>query len=191
MLQPQRYLIHVDQYEKMAEAGVFAPGERVQLIEGEIFSMPPPNEPHIWGVSELNEALIRSRLGQHVFLLPQQPVVLSDLSEPEPDIVLLRLPKAQYRTRKAGPADVVLVVEVSHSTLAFDRKRKMPLYARHGIPEAWILNVEERRLEVHRRPSGGMDKPGVYQDVRNYAPGETIALVEFPEIEFDWSVALT
>jgi Uma2 family endonuclease len=186
MPQPQRYLIHVDQYEKMAEAGVFAPGERVQLIEGEIYSMPPVGERHIWGVAEFTEALIRSPLGQRVFLLPQQPIILSDISEPEPDIVLLRLPKAQYRTRKAGPVDVVLVIEVADSSLVFDRQRKMPLYARSGIPESWILNVSDRCLEAHRRP-----EDGVYSDVRIYAPGELISLVEFPDIPFDWSVALT
>jgi Uma2 family endonuclease len=184
--QPQRYLISVEQYERMGEAGVFAPDERLELIDGEILEMPPMNTAHAWAVAALNREFMQSPLGQHVFLLPQLPVILSDLNEPQPDLVLARLPQARYRTAKARPEDIVLLVEVSDTTLRFDRQRKMPLYARHGVAESWILNVQDRRLEVFRRP-----QDGVYSEVFELAPGTPAHVAAFAHIAFEWSVGLT
>jgi Uma2 family endonuclease len=183
--QPQRYPISVEQYHRMGEAGLFPPDARLELIDGEILTVPPMGIPHRWAVAALTRAIIGSPLGGLVFLLPQLSVILSDFSEPEPDISLLRLPEDQYRTRAPVAADIVLLVEVSDSTLPFDRQRKMPLYARHGVPESWVVNIPNRRLEVFRRP-----EHGIYTDLQELEPGTQVRLEAFPDIAFDWSVAL-
>jgi Uma2 family endonuclease len=173
--QPQRYLINVEQYHKMGAAGVFPDDARVELIEGELLTMPPMGTPHYWAVATLTRAIIESTLGRRVFLLPQLPIVLSDITEPQPDLMLARL-----------PADIVLLIEVSDSTLSFDRQRKMPIYARHGIAEYWILNVRDRQLEVHHTPVNG-----TYATASLLQPGTPASLQAFPDLPFDWSVALT
>jgi Uma2 family endonuclease len=183
---PQRYLINVEQYHKMGAAGIFPDGARVELIEGEILSMAPMGIPHCWAVAALNRALIESPLGRHIFLLPQLPVTLSDITEPQPDLALARLPADRYRTAAATAEDVLLLIEVADSTLSFDRQRKMPLYARHGIPEYWILNVRDRQLEVHHTPVEGS-----YATASVLLPGTRVRLQAFPDVAFDWSVALT
>ncbi len=184
--QPQRYLINVEQYHKMGAAGVFPDDARVELIEGELLSMAPMGMPHIWAVATLTRALLESPLGRHIFLLPQLPILLSDITEPQPDLVLARLPAEKYRTARVTAEDVVLLIEVSDSTLSFDRKRKMQLYARHAIAEYWILNVRDRQLEVHHTPANG-----TYSTVSPVLPGTTVCLQAFPDLPLDWSVALT
>lgn len=184
--QPQRYLINVEQYHKMGAAGVFPDDTRVELIEGELLSMAPMGTPHYWAVATLTRAIFESPLGRRVFLLPQLPIVLSDITEPQPDLMLARLPPEKYRTAKAIAEDIVLLIEVSDSTLSFDRQRKMPLYARHGIAEYWILNVRDRQLEVHHTLVNG-----AYAAVSALLPGTAVCLQAFPDLPFDWSVALT
>ncbi len=183
--QPQRYLINVEQYHKMGAAGVFPDGARVELIEGEILSMAPMGVPQVWAVATLTRALLESPIGRHIFLLPQLPILLSDITEPQPDLVLARLPADRYRTAKVTGDDIVLLIEVSDSTLSFDRQRKMQLYARHAICEYWILNVRDRQLEVHRTPENGG-----YSIVSTVQPGTVVSLQAFPDIPFDWSIAL-
>lgn len=183
--QPQRYLINVEQYHKMGAAGVFPDDARVELIEGELLTMPPMGTPHYWAVATLTRAIIESPLGRHVFLLPQLPIVLSDITEPQPDLMLARLPADKYRKAKATAADIVLLIEVSDSTLSFDRQNKMPIYARHGIAEYWILNVRDRQLEVHHTPVNA-----TYATVSILQPGAPVSLQAFPDLPFDWSIAL-
>jgi Uma2 family endonuclease len=120
-----------------------------------------------------------------VFLLPQLPIILSDITEPQPDLMLARLPAETYRAAKATAEDIVLLIEVSDSTPAFDRPRQLPRYARHGIAECWILNVRDRQLEVHHTPVNG-----TYTAVSALLPGTPVCLQAFPELSFHWSVAL-
>jgi Uma2 family endonuclease len=182
---PQRYLINVEQYHKMGAAGVFPEGTRVELIEGELLSIAAMGMPQIWAVAALTRAIFESPLGRRVFLLPQLPVALSDISEPQPDIALARLPAQKYRKSRVTAADVVRLMKVSDSTLAFDRQRKMQLYARHGISEYWIVNVQDRQLEVHRAPANGS-----YSSVQVVPPKTPVSLLAFADVPFDWSVAL-
>jgi len=184
--QPQRYLINIEQYHKMGAAGVFPDDARVELIEGELLSMAPMGTQHLWAVATLNRALIESPLGRRIFLLPQLPIVLSDITEPQPDLVLARLPADKYRTAKPTAEDAMLLIEVSDSTLSFDRQRKMQLYARHGISEYWILNVRDRQLEVYHKPVNGS-----YATVSVVLPGTPVCLQAFPDLLIDWSIALT
>lgn len=144
---PRRWT--VAEYERMVEAGVFAPGERVQLIEGTVFSMPPQLGPHASGVANVQyELMAVFRVGFVVRI--QLPLELVPLSAPEPDAAVVRGSRDDYVTQH--PRSAVLVVEVSDTTLAFDRGEKASLYAAHRIPDYWILNLIDHVLEVYRDP---------------------------------------
>jgi Uma2 family endonuclease len=149
----------VEEYEHAAESGVFGPGERLELIEGEIFAMSPQNGPHM-AATGLTQAALVSVFPHGWVVLIQMPLRLDEHSAPEPDLAVVR---GEWRDLvEAPPATAELVVEVADSTLAFDRGRKAALYARAGIPEYWILNLPERLLEVHRRPD---QDSGQYQEI--------------------------
>jgi Uma2 family endonuclease len=142
-------------YEKLADVDVFW-NRRVQLINGEIIEMSPQNSPHSDCVENLDETL-RDAFGRAYRVRSQLPLDLGPSSQPEPDaVVLLRRPKG------AHPKEAVLVVEVSATTLAFDRRIKSDLYAAARIPEYWICNIPDRQIEVHRRPELDPKRPGKF-----------------------------
>jgi Uma2 family endonuclease len=145
---PQRHRITVHDYHRMAEAGVLAPDARVELIEGEIIDMAPIGKSHQSIVDQLTRALVRA-VGEGAIVRVQGSVRLSQWSEPQPDLVLLA-PRADfYRGEFALGTDTLLVVEVSDTTLRYDRDVKVPLYARHGVPEVWIVDVQNDALLVY------------------------------------------
>jgi Uma2 family endonuclease len=151
---PRRHRITVDDYHRMAEVGLLAPDARVELIEGEIIDMAPIGKVHVSVVDQLNRLFVRA-VGDDAIVRVQGSVRLSSSSEPEPDLVLLR-PRADfYRSEFATGADMLLVIEVSDTTLRYDRDVKVPLYARHGVPEAWIVDLENGRLLVYEAPAAG------------------------------------
>jgi Uma2 family endonuclease len=121
----------------------------VQLVEGEIVAMPPQREPHIVSVGLAGDALAAA-FGDGFHVRVQGPLGLAERSEPEPDLAVVPGQRRDYLA--AHPSSAVLVVEVADSTLAYDRRQKASLYARHGIQEYWIVNLQERVLEVHRDP---------------------------------------
>lgn len=140
-----------DEYHRAAEMGLFDPDERLELLEGEIVEkISPQSDPHAAGVSLAEDAL-REAFGRGFHVREEKPIVLSDLSEPEPDLVVVR-GTLRDTPRHPTPANCVLVVEVSESSLASDRKIKSAIYAKHGIPEYWILNLRRRELEIRRDP---------------------------------------
>ena len=143
--------ISVREYHKMIDAGVFHEDDRVDLIEGELIQTSPIGGPHIQLVNLLVRTLDR-QLGDDGIVSVQNPVAFPPDSEPESDIVVLR-PECLHRTEVPSAADVVLIVEVSHSTLAYDRDVKIPLYARHGIPEVWIFETITRSVSIYCEPS--------------------------------------
>jgi Uma2 family endonuclease len=138
----------------MGEAGVFSPDARVELVGGEIVEMPPIGERHAAAVDVAGE-LSREQLGRSVIIRVQNPIQLDDYSEPQPDISILKRRDDFYRHGHPRPEDVLLVIEMSESTLEYDRRVKVPLYARAGIPEVWIVNLIEERVETFTDPSGG------------------------------------
>lgn len=146
----------------MVEVGILSEADRVELIDGEVFEMSPIREPHAASVDVLNE-VVRDRLGRSVIVRVQGPIQLDDFSEPQPDISILKRRDDFYRGAHPRPEDVLLVIEVSDSTVDFDRKVKVPLYARAGIPETWVVNLPEERIEVYSDPVGGE-----YQTARSY-----------------------
>lgn len=137
----------------MAEVGLLAPDARVELIEGEIIDMPPPGPPHAGIVTRLHETLLLALHGA-ASVRDQNALRLDDFSEPQPDIVLVKRRADDYVRSHPTPADVLLVVEVSQSSLRFDRERKLPLYARHGLPEYWIVDVVAPVLQIFHTPQG-------------------------------------
>jgi Uma2 family endonuclease len=145
--------ISVLEYHKMIDAGVFHEDDRIELIEGELIQMAPIGGPHMQLVNVLNRILVQ-QIGDDGVVSPQNAVALEPDSEPEPDFVVLR-PEWLYRTEVPTAKDVLLIIEVSHSTLAYDRDVKIPLYAKHAIPEVWIFEAANRSVSIYREPVRG------------------------------------
>lgn len=168
---PSRHLISVDAFHRMGETGILGPTDRVELIDGEIIDMSPIGALHAAIVDILARHFGR-RAGESVFIRCQNPLRLDDINEPETDIAILR-PRADfYTTGHPGPADVLLVIEVSDTSLAYDLGTKVPLYARHGIPEVWVIDAATRRTRVFRQPAGGS-----YADESSVEPHEPLSCV--------------
>jgi len=138
----------------MGEAGVFAPDARLELIEGEIVEMAPIGSPHAGMVNTLNR-LLGGLAGDRALVSVQNPLVLGERSVPQPDLALLKPRADNYTGSHPTAADVLLVVEVSDATLRFDIETKIPLYARAGIAEAWVVDLRERAVRVFREPGAG------------------------------------
>jgi Uma2 family endonuclease len=152
---PRRHRLSVADYYRMAEVGILAPDARVELIDGEIIDMAPIGSLHNATVDQLAE-LLKGAAGDAVIVRAQGSISLGAFSEPEPDIALLRRRADFYRAAQPGAADVLLIVEVAVSSLPYDRDVKVPLYARHGIPEVWLIDIEALRLTRYRAPKEGM-----------------------------------
>jgi Uma2 family endonuclease len=150
---PRRHRITVEEYHRMAEVGLLAPDARVELIDGEIIDMPPIGYRHAAVVDRLTKLLVAS-VGDRAIVRCQGPVQLGDISEPQPDFALLTHRDDFYGERPALGPDTLLVIEVSESTLRYDRQTKMALYSRHAIPEFWVVDVKGKQLHVFRRPMG-------------------------------------
>src|SRR6266545_727135 len=169
-----RQLFTVDEYHRMAEVGIFHPEERVELIEGEIVEMSPIGPRHAGCVINANRLFI-TRLADRVVLSPQNPVVIRPLSEPQPDLLLLRSRAVSYSREHPTPEDVLLAVEVADTTARFDRLVKARLYARAGIAEFWLLLPNDGTVEIHRAP--GSDG---YVRVTRHGPGQMVSPLAFP-----------
>ncbi len=152
----------VEEYERLVALGALTENDRVQLVEGEIVEMSPQNAPHTTAVHLTYETL-RALLPPGHTVRVQGPLTLTPDSEPEPDVAVVRGGPRDYRHRHPGPGDTLLVVEVADFTLSFDRERKARVYAGAGIPEYWILNLNDRALEVYREPHGGEYRVSVVQ----------------------------
>lgn len=166
-------LLTVDEFQSMAETGVFSEDERLELIRGEIVEMSPIGERHFGCVRRLNYRLNR-RLGSRAVVDIQNPLWLGDQSNVYPDVIVLR--KGFLSDEMPRPQDVLLVIEVADSSLAYDRDVKIPLYAESAVPEAWLIILKSQTIFVYRQPS-----PEGYREVRQYRRGETISLEAFPE----------
>lgn len=138
----------------MAEVGILGRELRVELIEGEIVDMSPIGLPHSSRVSRLNRLLSLAG-GEHALVRPQSPVILGDRSAREPDLALLRWRDDEYAESQPGPDDILLIVEVSDTSLDSDRDTKLALCARLLLPEVCILDIQGRHLDVHREPDAG------------------------------------
>jgi len=167
----------VRDYHLMAEAGIFAPDERVELLDGTLYAMAPQGPLHADLTSEL-QARFAAALENRARYRQHSPFALSDVSEPEPDLALVR-PK-RYGVRHPHPDEIFLLVEVADSSLRRDRDLKPVVYARAGIPEYWLVNVQTREILVHRDPSA--------EGYRRIDPaGSVLVPVVFPDCAIDLS----
>ena len=161
-----RHRLTVDEYYRMGETGVLAPDARVELINGEIIDMMPPGSRHAAIVTLLTQTF-GSVVDKTVLISVQSPLRLSRFSEPQPDLMLLRARDDFYASAHPGSADILLAVEVSETSLRYDRQIKLPLYATHGIAEFWLVDLNDKELHVCRHPQNG-----VYADMQTIAAAE-------------------
>ena len=148
-----RRALTVAEYHRMGEVGILHEDDRVELIEGELVAMTPIGSNHSGTINTLTRALVMA-VGDRGVVAVQNPVQLDDLSEPQPDFSILRPRSDDYRRATPRPDEVLLIIEVADSSLAYDRAIKRALYARHGIPEFWIVNLQANNVEVCRMPAG-------------------------------------
>ena len=162
----------------MAETGVLPPDARVELLDGNIIDMSPIGPFHGGVVARINHLFIESSKGRWFVWLSSMS--LDDYSEPQPDLMLLKNSATDYTQRLPAPEDVFLLVEVSDSSLDYDRGDKMRAYARAGIPEVWIVNLVDKGIEVYREPG-----PTSYASVKILRPGEKASPQAFPDVQVD------
>ncbi len=176
---PKKRLFTRKEYHAMGKAGILGLRERVELLEGEIIVMSPIGNRHSACVLWLTEAFYESgRLAGRAHIHTQNPVASSSISEPQPDLMLLAYREDRYAFGHPRPQDVLLLVEVSDSSLRYDRNAKLRHYAEAGIPEVWIANLQDDRIESHTEPS-----PEGYGMSRIYEIGDTISPSAFPDLK--------
>jgi Uma2 family endonuclease len=177
-VQLSKRLFTLDEFERMVEAGILTENDRVELVEGEIVEMAPKGSRHASCVTRMNALFIR-HLGQSAVVRIQDPVRVGGRSELEPDVALVRPRDDLYANSHPDSNDVLLLAEVSDTTLAYDRGVKLALYAKAGIREVWIVNLPDEVIEVYALPSGG-----IYQQTRVASRGEIIELQTLPGFAF-------
>ena len=170
-------LLSVDEYHRMIEAGIFDEDEHLELLEGVIVAMAPQNPAHAYCIQWLTRFLVR-RLGDAYAVRPQLPLTLGKRNEPEPDLTVVR---ADSASKDHHPGTAILAIEVSGDSLRKDRRVKAAVYARFGITEYWIVNVEARVVEVFSDPDAAN---GVYRRILTVTPTETLTSEALPELSF-------
>ena len=170
------YRFTVKDYHRMAEADVFEPDDRVELVDGEVFEMAPIGSRHAECVTELSY-LFWSRVGARAKVRVQQPIQVGELSEPQPDVALVRIDS--YANHHPLPADVLLVVEVAETSLRHDLLRKAPHYAAEGVKEAWVVDLGTGVLHVARGDT-----------VFELRAGDSVAPLAFPDLVLEVTAIL-
>jgi Uma2 family endonuclease len=174
-VQFQKHCFNVHDYHRMVEVGLLSEDSRVELIEGEIIKMSSIGSTH-GGAVKRSSAFLNRALGDAVIVSVQDPIRLDDFSEPQPDLALLKPRKDFYSNAHPTPEDVLVVIEVAESSVNYDRNLKVPLYARAGIPEVWLMVLQKDVIEVHSQP-----KNGKYQKVQRLKRGKTLISQILPE----------
>jgi Uma2 family endonuclease len=177
----RRFTVH--DFHRMGEAGILHEDDRVELIEGEIVEMAAIGTRHFACVNALNRLLVRG-VGDEAIVSVQNPVRLDEHTEPQPDLTVLRT--RDYRRSLPGPGDVLLLIEVSDTTLSYDRGVKLPLYARAGIPEVWVVDLASEIVERHTDPSGDG-----YRHVEQARRGGKIESATLPELALNIDAVLS
>jgi len=170
-----RKLFTVQDYYRMAEVGILTDQDRVELIEGEVIEMSPIGKRHAMTVNRATMLFARG-IGDKAVVSIQNAAHLDDYNEPQPDVVLIRPREGFYGTGHPEPEDVLLLIEVAESSLRFDRKVKLPIYARSGIPEVWIVDLNTDVIHIFRNP-----KEGNYLDLTSKGRGEALSVEAFPD----------
>ncbi len=173
---PARKIFTVAEYHKMIDAGVFVGNSDYELIEGEIVKKITQGDFHIACINRLTRIFSRN-CGDDVILSVQNAVVISNISEPEPDVTLLKFREDFYASGKAAQEDVLLLIEVSDSTIKYDRTMKIPLYAEAGIVEVWLVNLPRQISEIYTEPENGK-----YKIVKKCEKSQVVSPKLLPEI---------
>ena len=174
---PTRYKLSVEDYHKLGEAGVLTEDSRVELIEGELIEMAPIGSRHAGTVSRLHD-LLYEQTRDLALVWQQNPVTLLPRSEPQPDLMLLKYRADHYVDALPTAADALLIIEVSDTSLEYDRGEKLRLYASHAIAEYWIVDVPAKRFEVYREPG-----PKGYSRKLECATGDTVSPQALPQVK--------
>ncbi|MDP9107249.1 MAG: Uma2 family endonuclease [Candidatus Eremiobacteraeota bacterium] len=167
--------ITVAEYHRMGEAEIFGPEERVELLDGVLIEMPPGGPPHAYSVDRMTSAF-HKRFSGRAYIRAQGPVTLDRWSEPEPDVMLSAPPEEQYAVAHPKPSQVFLVAEVAVSSLRYDSGAKLRAYARRGVREYWIVDVEHGHVDVYREPRGER-----YKKHERVERGHSVAPLAFPD----------
>jgi len=176
---PTKHLTTLDEWRRLGEANIFPPESRLELFNGEILEMAPIGFNHAGHVIRLLN-FFAPLVGNKALINAQNPLQLGYLSEPEPDFMLLKPNDDFYSSRHPNANDVLLLIEVADSSLSFDQNQKLRLYALHGIPEYWLLNLNDTCLEVYRHPNGE-----VYAEKTTLRAGDTLTLSQLNQITID------
>ena len=186
MLAATRKKFTIDEYHQLVNLGFFTENDRIELIRGEIIDMAPKRTPHSVCNSLLWKQLYEL-IGKQAEIRVQEPITLSKNSEPEPDVVIARKKDDNYLSAHPTAADIILVIEISDSTLKYDRETKLPLYAEAGIDYYWIVNLVDNHLEVYSRPfSSNKDNFG-YRNKSIVLPHESIEVPNFDNLILELS----
>ncbi len=167
----------VEEFHEMGRAGILKPGDRVELIEGEIIQMSPIGSRHAACVAFLTQ-VFATTVGPRAIVQVQNPVRIGNASEPQPDLMLLKPKSDFYASGHPGPSDVLLLIEVADTSADADRETKLPVYARARVGEVWLVDLERKQIEVYRDPQGGE-----FQSSKVYARGTAVSPAGFPDIE--------
>ncbi len=179
-IETDKKLFTRDEFARMYDAGILDQDERWELLDGEILKMSNPGRKHIVGSFRAN-TLLSEALGRRAIVSVQNPLVLDDYNEPKPDVVLFKPRDDFYASEEVEVSyeHALLVIEISDSTLAKDRKRKLPHYAERGVVEFWIEDLRHRLLLVYRNPSGDG-----YDTCLTLHPGDVVSPIAFPDVKF-------
>ena len=165
------------EYHSMGDAGILGPDDRVELIDGVIYTMNPIGTRHAACVDRLN-AILNQQLAGQAIVRVQNPVASNDYSEPEPDLAILRARDDFYSKQHPGPDDIMLLIEVVDTSAHRDRKIKTPHYARSGVPELWLVDLNKQSIEILHKPT-----TDGYAEKAEYLPGETCASTVLPALK--------
>ena len=181
MIAATRRKFTLEEYHRLVDLGFFTENDRIELIRGEIIKMSPKRTPHSVCNSQLWKQLYKL-VGKQTEIRVQEPIVLFNHSEPEPDIVIARKKDDNYLSAHPTAADIILVIEISDSTLKYDRETKLPLYAEAGINNYWIINLVDRHLEVYTNPFSSNQGEFTYRNKTIFLPDESIDIPEFASL---------
>lgn len=178
---PHKFVFTAQHYHLMHEAGIFSEGDRLELINGEIREMSPIGRKHVACIIRLDQ-LMQKKLGDRIMVSTQNSIRLDDNSEPQPDLAILKPREDFYEEGLPTPSDILLIIEVADSTIAYDREVKAPLYAAAEIPEMWLFDVNKKVIEGYSQPSASG-----YKWIKRYDEGDTLSILAFPDVVFNWN----
>ena len=181
MIAATRKKFTIEEYHRLVDLGFFTENDRIELIRGEIIEMAPKRTPHSVCNSILFGELYKL-LGDRANVRGQEPITLLSNSEPEPDVVIARKKDDNYLSAHPTAADIILVIEISDSTLKYDRETKLPLYAEAGINNYWIINLVDKHLEVYTNPFSNAQSEFAYRNKSIVLPDEKINIPSFTDV---------